>query len=90
MSAADEDAGPHGAAETGRKAMKYQKRGILGLVGLLNGPQTMGRGWLFWGEFPGPMTGAGIALIAGSGIYVFLREKQRKRPLAVKRPTRRW
>ncbi|MCC0048926.1 MAG: DMT family transporter [Rhodobiaceae bacterium] len=53
-------------------------------------PMAIFWGWLFWGEFPGPMTGAGIALIAGSGIYVFLREKQRKRPLAVKRPTRRW
>lgn len=53
-------------------------------------PMAIFWGWLFWGEFPGPMTGAGIALIAGSGIYVFWRERQRKHPLAVRRPTRRW
>ena len=31
--------------------MKIQKGRILGFVSLLNGPQTMGRGWLFWGGF---------------------------------------
>lgn len=31
--------------------MSQKKGGILGIAGLLNGPQTMGRGWLFWGSF---------------------------------------
>lgn len=53
-------------------------------------PMAIFWGWLFWGEFPGPLTGAGIALIAGAGIYVFWRERQRNRPLAMKRATRRW
>ena len=35
----------------GSKSMRQQKAGLLGFVGLLNGPQTMGRGWLFWGSF---------------------------------------
>jgi len=31
--------------------MTHQKSRLLGFVSLLNGPQTMGRGWLFWGSF---------------------------------------
>lgn len=31
--------------------MNHSKAGILGFVGLLNGPQTMGRSRLFWGSF---------------------------------------
>ena len=36
-------------------------------------------GWLVWGEFPGPVVMAGIALILGAGLFVFLRERQKKR-----------
>lgn len=31
--------------------MNQQKTGLIGFLGLLNGPQTMGRGWMFWGSF---------------------------------------
>lgn len=31
--------------------MTHKRGGISGFVRLLNGPQTMGRGWLFWGAF---------------------------------------
>jgi S-adenosylmethionine uptake transporter len=47
-------------------------------------------GWLVFGEFPGPHTGLGILLIAGAGLYVFLRERQRDLPLREKRPVRRY
>lgn len=47
-------------------------------------------GWVMWGDLPGPRVGAGIALIMGAGIYVFLRERARSRPLSSRRPLRRW
>lgn len=47
-------------------------------------------GWLMFGQLPDGWVSAGILLIAGSGIYVFLREKQRARPLASSRPVRRY
>ena len=36
-------------------------------------------GWVIWGEFPGPLVWIGIALIVGAGLFVFLRERQKKR-----------
>lgn len=36
-------------------------------------------GWLVWHEFPGPIVLVGIALILGAGLFVFLRERQKKR-----------
>lgn len=39
-------------------------------------------GWLLWGEFPAPAVWAGMALIAGAGIFVFLRERHRSRRVA--------
>lgn len=47
-------------------------------------------GWLMWNELPGPQTTVGIAVIMGAGLYVFLRERVRQRPLAVRRPIRRY
>ncbi len=47
-------------------------------------------GWLVFGHLPDLWVSAGILLIAGSGVYVFLREKQRARPLASSRPVRRY
>ncbi|MBZ0122437.1 MAG: hypothetical protein K8F31_00945, partial [Roseovarius sp.] len=38
-------------------------------------------GWAIWGELPGPVVLAGIALILGAGLFVFLRERRRQRPL---------
>lgn len=46
-------------------------------------------GWVVFGEVPGPTVLAGIALIAGSGLYVFLRERRQKRPVRGARPVRR-
>jgi S-adenosylmethionine uptake transporter len=42
-------------------------------------------GFVIFGEVPGPWTMAGIALIAGAGIYVFLRERARDRPVSARR-----
>ncbi len=36
-------------------------------------------GWAVWGELPGAEVSAGIVLILGSGLFVFLRERQKKR-----------
>ena len=47
-------------------------------------------GWAVWGELPGPWSAAGILLIMGSGIYVFVRERVRDRAVSSKRPLRRW
>ena len=43
-------------------------------------------GWLVFGDFPDAWVLAGSALIAGAGIYVFIRERQRARPNAARRP----
>ncbi len=37
-------------------------------------------GWAVFGELPGPEVMAGIALVAGAGLYVFLREGRRGAP----------
>ena len=40
-------------------------------------------GWLLWSDLPGPAVWAGMALIVGSGLFVFLRERHRtRRPAA--------
>lgn len=46
-------------------------------------------GWLIWGELPGPWVSAGILLIVGAGLVVFLRER-RGGQSASARPPRRW
>ncbi len=47
-------------------------------------------GWLIWAEFPAPLVLAGIALIMGSGIFVFVREQIKSRPMIKKRVHRRY
>lgn len=47
-------------------------------------------GWTMWQDVPGPETLAGISLIIGSGLYVFLRERVKNRRLAARRPMRRY
>ncbi len=39
-------------------------------------------GWLIFGDLPGPVATIGITLILGSGLFVFLREQQKKRRIA--------
>jgi S-adenosylmethionine uptake transporter len=46
-------------------------------------------GWTFFGHLPGPWVMAGIVLIVGAGLTVFLRERG-GRPVASRRPTGRW
>jgi S-adenosylmethionine uptake transporter len=47
-------------------------------------------GWFIWGDLPDTWVTSGIVLIMGSGIYVFIREKVRARPVSSRRPLRRW
>ena len=34
-------------------------------------------GWLFWREWPDPVSWLGIAIIVGAGTYVFYREQMK-------------
>lgn len=47
-------------------------------------------GWLIWRDLLGSQVAIGIALIVGAGLYVFLRERKRERPVSSRRPLRRW
>lgn len=46
-------------------------------------------GWMIWGDLPDLVSGAGIALILGSGLFVFLREQQKKRNVIRNKPIHR-
>lgn len=43
-------------------------------------------GWLIFGELPDIWVSLGIVLIAGSGLFVFLRERQKQRQIASRSP----
>ncbi len=47
-------------------------------------------GWLFFAELPTLPVWLGMALIAGSGLFVFLRERQKERLLASRQANRRY
>lgn len=53
-------------------------------------PMAIFWGWLIFGSFPDANVLLGVALIAGSGIYIFLRERLKSRPVSSARPLRRW
>ena len=53
-------------------------------------PLAMMWGFVIFGSVPGVSTVLGIALIMGSGIYVFVRERVRRRVVAGSRPMRRY
>ncbi|WP_101065517.1 DMT family transporter [Roseovarius salinarum] len=46
-------------------------------------------GWAIWGDLPDTVVSIGILLILGAGLFVFLREQQRKRPLVSRRRVHR-
>lgn len=52
-------------------------------------PMAILAGWMVFGEVPDLWVLAGTVLIAGSGIYVFMRERRRRSPVAPRRPVRR-
>ncbi len=52
-------------------------------------PLSIFWGWLIWSELPGPITFVGILLILGAGLFVFLRERQKKQFLVTKRSIHR-
>ncbi|MCP3971794.1 MAG: DMT family transporter [Rhodobacteraceae bacterium] len=52
-------------------------------------PMAVLWGWLVFGGLPGVGTWIGIAMIMGSGVYVFLRERARNMAVRGNRPVRR-
>lgn len=46
-------------------------------------------GWMIWGDLPSGVVLAGIGLILGSGLFVFLRERQKKRSVISGKPIQR-
>jgi S-adenosylmethionine uptake transporter len=56
----------------------------------VNLPLAVFWGWLVFAEVPGVNAALGIAMIAGAGLYVFLRERRRALPVRGKRPVRRY
>ncbi len=52
-------------------------------------PMAIATGWGVFGEVPDLWMLAGTVLIAGAGIYVFMREARRRSPVAPRRPLRR-
>ena len=52
-------------------------------------PLSIFWGWIIFGHFPDRWVLSGIAMIAASGIYVFIREKKKSTPVAGGRPVRR-
>jgi len=52
-------------------------------------PMALFWGWVVFGTLPGVDAWIGIALITGSGLYVFLRERARKSVIKDSRPVRR-
>ena len=53
-------------------------------------PMAIMWGWIIWGDLPNSQITTGIALIVGSGLYIFLREKRQKAPMRNRRTIRRW
>lgn len=47
-------------------------------------------GWLLWSDLPDARVSVGIILIVGSGLFVFLRERQKNALLASRRANRRY
>jgi S-adenosylmethionine uptake transporter len=52
-------------------------------------PMAVLWGFLLWGDVPDAVAVLGMALIVGSGLFVFYRETVRGRPLAARRPVPR-
>ena len=52
-------------------------------------PMAVFWGWLLWHELPGYPTIAGMVLIAGSGLFVFMREHHKQRRIASARMVNR-
>lgn len=53
-------------------------------------PMAVFWGWLLWSDLPDPVVWAGMILIMGSGLFVFLREQQKSRAIARAEVKRRY
>ncbi|WP_170533821.1 DMT family transporter [Ruegeria atlantica] len=52
-------------------------------------PMAIFWGWVIWGELPNLPVAVGISLILGSGLFVFLRERQKKRHVVTEKKVHR-
>ena len=57
-------------------AMKYAPAATLAPLHYLELPMAVFLGFAIWGDFPNPLTWAGIVLIVGSGLYIIAHEHQ--------------
>ncbi|MFD1912244.1 DMT family transporter [Halodurantibacterium flavum] len=66
-------------------ALRFAPSATLAPLHYLELVSAVGLGYLVFGDFPDPLTWVGIAVIAGSGLYIIHRERslQRHRPLSV-------
>lgn len=56
------------------QAYRHAEGGLIAPFEYVGMPLSIAFGIFFWGDWPAPVSWIGIALIAGSGIFVFLRE----------------
>lgn len=56
-------------------ALKFTTATVLAPLHYLEIPMAVLLGFLIWGDWPNAMTGAGIVIIAGSGLYIVHRER---------------
>lgn len=71
-------------------AYKMADAGVVAPFEYVALPLAVVWGLLVWGELPSTVAMIGIALIMGAGVYVFVRERARGRPLQSRRAFRRW
>ncbi|MCH9670128.1 MAG: DMT family transporter [Gammaproteobacteria bacterium] len=57
------------------EALRVGEAGLLAPFKYVNYVWALGLGFLFWGDLPTAASLAGVMLVIGSGIYIFLRER---------------
>jgi len=61
-------------------ALRYAPSATLAPLHYLEIVTAVAFGWLFFSDWPNPLSWAGIAVIAGSGLYIIARERHLARP----------
>jgi drug/metabolite transporter (DMT)-like permease len=69
-------------------ALRFAPSATLAPLQYLEIPVAVALGYLVFGDFPNPLTWAGIAVITGSGLYIIHRERLAARAQAPRSPGR--